>query len=80
MNKPMLSLVENAIGASFGPAAEAIPTNEFNAAVKVAALAALMALRTPSDAMIEAAQLAHNSDTTYRAAWSVMIDAAMQGG
>ena len=34
MKEPMINLVENAIGASFGQSADLIPSREFNAAVK----------------------------------------------
>lgn len=76
MKEPMLTLVENAIRASLGPAADAIPRKDF----KVASLAVLMALRTPTEAMIVAgAEGAEGHRGIARETWEEMIDAAMQG-
>lgn len=84
MKEPMLTLVENAIRASLGPAADTIPRQDF----KVASLSVLMALRTPTDAMVEAIEDADTDsvpgqwDHTEQLAvaqWQAMIDAAMQG-
>lgn len=75
MKEPMLTLVENAIRASLGPAADAIPRKDF----KVASLAVLAALRTPTEAMEEAAYACDNIDDRTHGYWEVMIDAAMQG-
>lgn len=85
MKEPMLTLVENAIRASLGPAADAIPRKDF----KVASLAVLMAIRTPSEGMIEAIEHAEPEDSQpgdwdypeklATEQWRSMIDAAMQG-
>lgn len=44
------------------------------------ARAVLTAIREPSDAMLEAAQMAHRPETTYRMAWQAMVDAAIEEG
>jgi hypothetical protein len=85
MKEPMLTLVENAIGASFGSSADCIPTAEFNSCVRVAALAALMALRTPTEAMLLAGSYhgdkSEGDGPNWRTdLWQDMIDSAMQGG
>lgn len=86
MKEPMINLVENAIGASFGPSAELIPVREFNAAVKVAARAALAALRTPTEAMVDAGDQhtgywsvndGNQETDSARPCWQAMIDAAL---
>lgn len=77
MKEPMLKLVENAIRASIGDAGVHIPEREF----KIAALAALMALRKPTEAMIVAgAEGAEGHRGIARDTWDEMICAAMNGG
>ncbi len=80
MKEPMLTLVENAIRASLGPSADAIPREEF----KVASLVVLLALRTPTEAMLRAGSYygdkSEGDGPNWRTdLWEDMIDAAMQG-
>lgn len=88
MKEPKLKLVEDAIGASFGQAAELIPAREFNAAVKVAARAALAAMREPTDDMVAALwpgepDYQHMRPVHKRQSavdgWRAMLDAALHG-
>lgn len=77
MKEPMLTLVENAIRASLGPAADTIPRKDF----KVASLAVLMAMREPTNAMLNAdgGEDPRWDDIFVLRTWRAMIDAAMQG-
>ena len=72
MKEPMLTLIENAIRASLGPAADAIPRKDF----KVAALSVLAALRAPADSAPGAWGY---PEELAVAQYQAMIDAAMQG-
>lgn len=44
------------------------------------ARAVLEAIREPSEGMVDAAQVAHGPEATYRTAWRGMIDAALAEG